>query len=201
MECQRDQVNCPSGHYREQLESDRDIFLTGTVLCYSCHELCETCNGPFVNSCLTCSFIRGSNGSCVYECDPIRGNDTNSVYYSYDDVCVYAEVTPNNGSLQCIPTTTINPSSSSGLSSGAVIGLVMGIVVLVVIVGLIFVFVIIFVPRALKKKSNVSNSQCLELSLFLSCIYSIILMKCLAVLKNLSYSHLGKRLILIPLIQ
>ena len=201
MECQRDQVNCPSGHYREQLESDRDIFLTGTVLCYSCHELCETCNGPFVNSCLTCSFIRGSNGSCVYECDPIRGNDTNSVYYSYDDVCVYVEVTPNNGSLQCIPTTTINPSSSSGLSSGAVVGLVMGIVILIVIVGLVFVFVIIFVPRALKKKSNVSNSQCLELNLFLSYIYSIILMKCLAVLKNLSYSHLGKRLILIPLIQ
>lgn len=172
MECQRDQVNCPSGHYREQLETDRGIFLTGTVLCYSCHELCGTCNGPFVNSCLTCSFIRGSNGSCVYECDPIRGNDTYSVYYSYDDACVYAEVTPNNGSLQCIPTTT-NPSSSSGLPSEAIVGLVMGIFVLFVTVGLILVFVIIFVPRALRKKSNVSNSQCLELNRFLSCIYTV----------------------------
>ena len=74
--CQRDKINCPDGFYREMLTSDLDIFTAGTVLCHSCHELCGTCTrGPKIDDCNTCKFVRSSNLSCAYYCDPNTGKN------------------------------------------------------------------------------------------------------------------------------
>ncbi|XP_019863244.1 PREDICTED: proprotein convertase subtilisin/kexin type 5-like, partial [Amphimedon queenslandica] len=133
IECQRD-VTCPSGYYREQLSEDRGIFLTGTVLCHSCHELCATCSGPSVSDCVLCSYIRGTNGSCVYQCDPMR------------------ETVPQNGSSQCIPVIgtigTLDPTGAI-VSIGAVIGSIFGGLALICLTVLV---ILILVLLLLKKK-------------------------------------------------
>ena len=50
------------------LVNDLGIFLNGTVLCRSCHELCVTCDGPNVTHCITCAVVMGSNGVCMRTC-------------------------------------------------------------------------------------------------------------------------------------
>ncbi|XP_019857548.1 PREDICTED: epidermal growth factor receptor-like [Amphimedon queenslandica] len=166
MECQRN-VTCPSGYYREQLLEDRGIFLTGTVLCHSCHELCATCSGPSVSDCVLCSFIRGTNGSCVYQCDPDTENTGSSQCFitTIDSTLLYTlastSVTSTNVTLISTivrsPSTSVTTTSDS-VSIEVVIGSIIGVVIFISII-----LMILFLILLLLRKNWKSSSDDLEL--------------------------------------
>uniref|UniRef100_A0A1X7UNN9 Protein kinase domain-containing protein n=1 Tax=Amphimedon queenslandica TaxID=400682 RepID=A0A1X7UNN9_AMPQE len=138
IECQRN-VTCPSGYHREQLSEDRGIFLTGTVLCHSCHELCATCSGPSVSDCVLCSYIRGTNGSCVYQCDPMR-----EIFES----------------VQCVPA-TVDSTTSSSVSIEAVIGSILGRLILITLTVLVILILILFSFMKNRKSNNSAELEIL----------------------------------------
>lgn len=49
---------CPTSHY---LDEDNT--------CQKCHGLCHECSGSTVSDCVTCKYVRDTNGMCATQCD------------------------------------------------------------------------------------------------------------------------------------